>query len=247
MTNLFLAIKILVIKARASTKTLMTMMFRKVSIILSFTLLSLSAVSQEKDFGIWYGVSAEHKLLDKLELGMSTCIRTFDKGSKIEEAFIDGGLSFKIIKQLSVAGYYRFTWNHEDDGSFKPRHKWYFDIKSSVDIGDFQVSGRFRFQERFKTYFEDENDKIPVFHGRYRLKTTYKTPSFPVNPYLSAEIFNPLFRDIGKKIDKERYIGGIEYKLSGNHSFELEYIFQRDYHPDLRYDNIVSVNYNLKF
>lgn len=225
------------------------MMMKISKLILFISILSFPFIirAQEKDFGIWYGISAEKKLTKKIEADLSACIRTFNSAAQIEEGFIDGGISWKIIKNISVGGAYRFTLNIENDGAYHPRHKWFFDVRGSADIADLTVSGRFRLQERFKTYYEDEDDKVPDFHGRYRLKIIYNTPSFPVNPYISAEIFCPMFSDTKKKIDKERYIAGLEYKLSGNHSLEFEYLFQRDYRPDLMHDNIISINYKIEF
>ena len=52
------------------------------SLIILILFLPLSVFSQKKDFGIWYGISAEHKLSKKLEIDLSTNIRTFENASK---------------------------------------------------------------------------------------------------------------------------------------------------------------------
>ena len=226
---------------------MMTMLIKRGFLILLLTFFAFITYSQEKDFGIWYNISAEHKLLDKLELDLSTTLRTFDNASKVEEIFFEGGLTYKLNKFLSIGGAYRITENYEDDDSYHLRHKWYADLKGSVEAGDFDFSGHFRFQRRYKTYFEDEEDKIPDMHGRYRIKAVYKTPSFPVNPYISTEIFCPLNKDPERIVDKFRYMGGIEYKISKKHVIEAKYIYQRDYFPKLRDENIISVDYNFKF
>jgi hypothetical protein len=226
---------------------MMMMTIKRVLFISIFSVLTGVIFSQAKDFGIWYGVSAEHKLIKNLEVDFSTCIRTFDNASKIEEAFFDVGLTYKFNKYLAAGGSYRLTENIENDDSYHLQHKWFFDVKGSFSLENFSFSGRFRLQERFKTYFKDAEDKVPDFHGRYRLTALYNIPSFPVNPYISAEIFCPMFKDSERRIDKNRFIGGFEYKIVKKHTLEAEYIFQRDYLPHISNMNLISINYNIKF
>jgi hypothetical protein len=110
-----------------------------------------------------------------------------------------------------------------------------------------ELSGRVRFQRRYKTYFEDEEDKIPDSHFRFKLKATYKTPSFPLNPFVEVEFFCPVFKESDILFDKKRLSSGVEYKISKHHSVEAGYLFQRDYKPDLIDDHIIEFNYNFSF
>jgi len=208
--------------------------------------LPISAIAQKKDFGIWYGVSAEKKLTDKIDIDLSTCIRTFENASKIEEAFLEAGLAYSFNKHLAIAGSYRLTENIEDNNSYYFRHKWLLDIKGNLPVSDFNFSCRLRFQTRIKTFIKDENDKFPDYTGRIKLKALYKTPSFPVNPYIYAESFCPMFSDNIRTIRKNRFAAGIEFSIAKRHSIEAEYIFQRDYLPHISDINIVSINYIIK-
>jgi hypothetical protein len=229
-------------------KLIMMGMTTKKSLIL-LILLGTSAISfsQDDDFGIWYGISAEHKLIKKLEVDISADVRTFKNASKINEAFLETGLTYKFNKYLAAGGSYRFTEFLDKDDSYHPRHKWFVDLKGTLPLGDLTLSARFRFQERYKTYFLDENDKVPDSHGRYRLKAFYNIPSFPVNPYIASEIFCPMFTETTRRVDKDRFMFGLQYNISKKHSLELEYMFQRDFLPHISDINIVSINYDLSF
>ena len=66
-------------------------MIKRYYIILFCIFLPVIAFGQEKDFGIWYGVSSEIKLSKKVDLDVSTEIRTFENASRMEEAFLEGG------------------------------------------------------------------------------------------------------------------------------------------------------------
>ena len=217
-------------------------------LILVFLLICTASITfSQDDFGIWYSVTAEKKLVKNLELDLDANVRTFNNASKIEEAFFDIGLSYKLNKYLSAAVSYRFTEYKEDDDLFHPRHKWFADLKGKLPLGDFDLSARLRFQQRFKTYFEDENDKESKEVGRIKFKMLYNIPSFPVNPYLSTELFFPMFTQPERSVEKNRYMAGIEYNISKKHSVELEYIYSVIIIRKLVNMNIISVNYNLKF
>lgn len=226
---------------------MMMMMIKKCFILLFLIVLPFTLFSQNKDFGIWYGISAEHKLAKKLELDISANIRTFSTASKIEEAFLEGGLTYNLKKHLSVAGSYRLSKNIENNNSLYYQHKMFLDLKGSLSLGKLNFSGRLRFQARTKTYITSESDKLPDYTGRIKFKALFKTQTFPVDPYIYAETFCPMFSDKSGTIGKNRFSAGIEIRVLKKHSVDLEYIFQRDYQPHLSDINILSVNYDIKF
>jgi hypothetical protein len=207
----------------------------------------LSVYSQEKDFGIWYGISAEHKLAKKLTLDLSTNIRTFENASKIEEAFIEGGVTYNLYKNLSVAGSYRLTKSLENNNSYYLRHKYFFDLKGTIPVGDFSISCRLRYQSLIKNYIQHEVDKYPSYTGRIKVKLVYHTKTFPINPYVYIESFCPMFSKYSGTIGKNRYSAGLEFKITRRQSLETEYIFQRDYEPHISDINIIYANWNIKF
>jgi hypothetical protein len=221
-------------------------MIRRLIFILIFLPFSISVLAQEKDFGIWYGVSAEHKLSKKFSLDMSTDVRTFENASKIDEAFIEGGVNFDFNKYISAEGSYRLTKSIEKDDNYYYQHKFFLNLKGKLPVDRFTFSGSLRLQTRTKTYIEDSEDENADYQGKIRLKATYRTVSFPVDPYIYSEAFIPLFSD-KTGIGKVRYSAGFDIKFTQKHSIQLEYIYQRDYLPHLSDLNVISVNYNIKF
>lgn len=222
-------------------------MNKRVFTVLFLSFMVMHLYCQKKDFGLWYNAVIKHDLTKKLEAELAATVRTFDNASKIEEGFIEGEIGYKIAKFLSAAVSYRITENIEDDDKYYVRHKWFVGLKGDIDIWDIELSGRARFQRRYKTYFEDEEDKIPDSHLRYKLKAVYKTPSFPLNPFAETEFFCPVIKESDVFIDKKRFAAGVDYKISKNHAVELKYIFQRDYEPKLNDDHIISLDYEFTF
>ena len=225
----------------------MTMMTKKLFLLCAAFCITITTFSQKNDFGIYYCVGGEIKLVRKLELDIVANLRTLDNASRISQIFVEPGLTYKLSKFLSVGAGYRFTSFYEDDDTFHPRHRWYSDIKAKFPAGEFKISARIRFQQSFKTYFEDESDKDPYDELRFRLKTLYNITSFPVNPYLAAELYMPVLQDHEKTIDTRKFMAGAEYNISKKHSVELEYMYQHDFLPKEKSRNILSVNYNFKF
>ncbi|MFH0841871.1 MAG: DUF2490 domain-containing protein [Bacteroidota bacterium] len=222
-------------------------MNRKLPAILVFCMSALAALSQEKDFGIWYGVSGEFEILNRLDATVSTSVRTYDRAVELEEVFLEGEVVYKFNDYLAAAASYRISENIEDDNAFHIRHKWFVHMIGSLPLGDLKITGRIIFQQRFKTYFEDENDKLPTSHARFRVKAQYNFPALPVDPYIYGEFFYPLFKDSERIIDKKRAGGGFTVDITDRHEVQIGYIFQRDYFPDLIDENIVTLGYTLKF
>ncbi|HUX57641.1 MAG TPA: DUF2490 domain-containing protein [Bacteroidales bacterium] len=219
---------------------------RRFVVLILVLIVTLPTFSQSDDFGIWYGLNTEYSVKKKLEIDLSAMIRTFNNASDIDEAFLEGGVTYKLNKYLALAGSYRITENLEDNSEYHIRHKLMADIKGNGSLGRFDFSARFRFQRQDKTYFEDANDEIPDYHGRIKIKAEYKTPSFPINPSISFETFYRMFEATEKRFDKHRFAIGIEYKINKKHSLELEYMFERDYFPKLSDINLIVLSYKFK-
>lgn len=225
----------------------MTTMIRKLLVLILLSVPIAESFPRDDDFGIWYNISTGFKIIRGIELDLEGSLRTFKNASKIEEGFLETSLNFRLTDYLSIGAAYRLSENIEDDEKFHIRHKWFADARVILPFRDFEFSGRVRFQQRYKTFFEDANDRVPKEHIRIKIKALYDIPSFPVNPYLSSELFLPVFDHAKRTVDKQRFAAGIEYNVSKKHSIDLEYIFQRDFFPDLMDMNIISFNYNFKF
>jgi len=220
-------------------------MFKRFFATLLFCLLIIPTFSQDKDFGRWYGISLTKDITDKLTFEGGGSIRTFQFGTKIEQAFGEAGLEYGFTDFFSAAVSYRLAdfSEIEYDGHYF-QHKFFFDLKGKFDISVIDFNTRLRLQTRIKTseYDTDNNST-----GRLRLKATFKTPSFPVNPFIYVETFSPIFRNANKFISKYRLCGGIEININKKHSVEVGYLFDRDYIPDLVDSHIIVLDYNIKF
>ena len=226
----------------------MVMMIKRRWCVLLALLLPLAAGAQDDDFGIWYSATAKVGITNRIDADISAELRTYNNAGKIEQGFLEAGVDYKLTGFLSAGASYRITEAfEEDDSKYHPQHKIFLELKANIKPGNFTFQGRVRYQTRFKTYFQDADDEIPDHTLRIRLKAIYRTPALPLNPFIYSETFIPLFRDSERLVGKNRLAAGVEYKITGRHSIEAAYLFQRDWLPKLADEHIINVGYNFKF
>jgi len=56
-----------------------------------------------------------------------------------------------------------------------------------------------------------------------------------------------MFSDKSLTVSKNRYSAGVEIQLTRHSKVDVEYILQRDFHPELVDTKIISLNYTVKF
>jgi hypothetical protein len=223
------------------------MMIKRYFSAIPLLLLFSSAFAQNTDFGIWYGASLKHEIVKNLDIEASGMLRTFENASKTDQWFLEIGTGYKLNDYLSIAGSYRFIRKLEDDLQLHLQHKIFVDVKGTLKLSDISFTARLRYQVRYSTYFEYIDDKIPDQTLRLKFKGTYKTSSSPVNPYLYFESFIPLNKEPERFVGKNRIAAGAELKIIKGHSVEAEYIFERDWLPNISDISIISIGYNLQF
>ena len=225
---------------------MMTTMIKKCGAVVLLLLASLAVTAQDADFGVWYGISTSKGITDKFDLELAGMLRTFNKASQVDQAYLEAGVKYKISKNLSTAISYRITDAVESNDKFYAQHKFFLDLNGDAKLSHFQLSGRLRFQTRIKTYLEYYSDKFPDYTGRIKGKITYRTPSFPLNPYFYYEAFCPMFVNSDRVIGKQRFSLGVQYKTPKKHTIEIGYIRQRDFLPHISDINVLSLGYDFK-
>lgn len=222
----------------------------KSSFILFLLLLLMtcaSAYSQESDFGLWYEVNAEKSLGKKFDLSGSLNVRTFENASTVDKAFLELGASYDPNKYLGFAGSYRIGSYLEKDDLYHRGQQIFTDIKGSVPVNNFEFSTRVRLQITKRSYSKEGSSNPTEYDGRIKLKGKYKIPHFPLDPYLSFEIFTPMFRSSEQFVSKSRSTAGVDYKISKKHLAGMEYTYQRDNTPHLKIINLITVSYTYRF
>jgi len=228
----------------------------KILFSILITLFGLSAIAQNKP-STWFELEFSKELLKNLKLEFNPELRLQDafkvdstNGFKMDSYILEGGLSYKLNKYLSFAGYYRFEEEYkakykrkldENGEKIKPKQYEYiysnnssnrlaFDIKSGFDLN------RFGFQFRIR-YTKGLNNNNDASEFRYRAKVDYDIKGSKLVPFASVELFHDnsilkqsrdsIFGGL-KAFDKIRTTAGLSYKINKNNEITLFYRLQNN-------------------
>lgn len=224
------------------------MMMIKRAAFLAFTfLMPVLVAGQKTDFGIWYEVKAEKKIIDNLRFDLEASIRTDQNASHIDKFYLEPGLRYKFNDYLAAGLYYRLTEQKENDGNYHPRHRWFMQVKGTApSVYRFTLAARYRIQQQFKTYIKDPDDEVPGWYQRLRFELDYNIKGIPLKPYVNAEMHFQLFSPNEYTVDKWRSMIGAEYTLNKKHTFGLEYIYNDSRVTKPAYMNLIGVTYSIK-
>lgn len=226
---------------------MMTMMMNsKIAAILVLFFLSITVKGQDTDFGAWYEVKADYKIVKGLRADFEGSLRTDQNASHIETFYFEPGLRYKVNDYFSAGLYYRFVEQIEDDGKFYPRHRYFLQLKGNLPVGRFTLSARYRLQTQIKTYIENTEDEVPSWYNRYRFELDYDITGMPLRPYVSTELFTQIFLSNDIPVEKVRYIAGLDYTHNKKHTFGVSYIYNTSKITKPAYMNIIALSYGIK-
>jgi len=222
------------------------MMIRSLFFSLFILFLPLGLMAQKSDFGLWYDIGASHELIKGLRIEAEASLRTENNASQVESWYFEPGIRYKFNKYFTAGVYYRFIEKMEKDNSLHPRHRWFLQVKGDLPVSRFTLSARYRLQQQFKTYIDDPEDELPAWYHRLRLELDYDVRSLPLKPYINAEIYNQIFIANNIKVEKMRYILGVEYTIAKRHTVGVEYLYQDSKVSKPAWFNAICLNYSIK-
>ena len=200
----------------------------------------------QTDPSTWIELGFSKKLVKNLKVEFNPELRLFGD-FKMDTYILEGGLSYKLHKYLTIAGYYRYEkeWDYKKStGAYKGQvasNRIAFDAKSGFDLNRFDFQFRLRYTNG-ADFDQTTDDKASYF--RYRTKIDYDIKGSKFAPYVSVEAFHDLILD---HVDKVRYTGGLSYPINDHHELGLFYRFQDYSEADKSGTNIIGIGYSLKF
>lgn len=228
------------------------MKIRKFFVSLCLSAVCLSGYTQGKP-DIWTELEFSKEIVKDLKFEFNPELRLLDD-YKMDSYILEGGFTYKALKYLSVAGYYRFeeAWDYKKStGAYKGRNSYNrlaFDLKSGFDFMRFSVQGRIR-------YTRELDPGSNATELRYRAKVDYNIKGVKLNPFVSVELFND--RSVTalekesisggfKDIDKIRYTGGLAYSINKKNEVSAFYRLQ-DNRIKNESTNIVGLSFSRDF
>jgi hypothetical protein len=208
-------------------------------------LIGLSGHAQNSP-STWLELEFSKKVIRNLKIEFNPELRLLGD-FKMDTYILEGGLSYKLHKYLTVAGYYRYEdqWDYKNStGAYKGQvssKRIAFDAKSDFGLSRFDFQFRLRYTNG-ADFDQATNDKASYF--RYRAKAYYDIKGSKFTPYISVEAFHDL---ILNDVDKMRYTGGASYAINRNNELSLFYRLQDYSETTKKSTDIIGIGYSLKF
>lgn len=219
------------------------MLKNKLLLSISLALSAFSAFSQSVP-ATWLELEFSKKIVKNLKVEFNPELR-LASGFEMDSYILEGGLSYKLHKYLTVAGYYRF----ENEYNYREKRKIYewessnrlaLDAKSGFSFDRLNVQLRLRYTNGADL---DQTNSEKASFFRYRTKVEYDIKGSKIIPYLAAEVFHDL---VETEINKIRYTSGLTYPIDKKNEIGMFYRLQ-DYTDAKTSLNILGIGYSLKF
>ncbi len=195
-----------------------------------------STWAQNQDFGFWTAFKVSQKLNKKWSAFGELQSRFKNNGSDLDNAFVQGGVSYKIAKWYELGAVYRYSNNGEMDA-----HR--FDVNNTFKYKIDQknaLSFRLKFTKSYVTH------KIKGERFRVRLKYQFKVNKKFI-PYVKAQYFYTRVYDFSKW-NLQRYSIGSEVRIAKKNFIDVFFTYQFEYNvfnPLTEY--IFGLKYKLKY
>lgn len=209
--------------------------------LILITFLFLPFLSQSQDgLALWTGVGVEKKINKKFSVNLNAQARFVENLSFAQTYLGEVGLSYKIIKNLEITGYYRFINRRKDETKdFKNRHRFYGDLSYDKKLGVIKVGYRLRYQHQFKD--NDGEIGFDASYWRNKLEVSYPNKT-KFTPYISGD----LFYQVGSGFDQLRPKAGISYKINKKSSIDASVFTNVDLVGTEKSNPIIGLTYKLK-
>lgn len=220
-------------------------MKHKIALLIVASLMCLAGYAATGP-SLWTEFEFSKKIVKDLKFEFNPELRLLND-FKMDSYILEGGLSYKLHKYLTVAGYYRYenTWDYKKStGAYKGQvasNRIAFDAKSGFELNRFDFQFRLRYTNG-ADFDETTDDKASYF--RYRAKIDYDIKNSKFVPYISVEAFHDL---ILKDFDKIRYTAGVNYPLNNKNEFGLFYRIQDYSETGKESLSIIGIGYSFKF
>jgi len=223
----------------------------KILLLIVSVMLAYSGFAQNGP-STWIELEVSKKITKNLKLELNPELRLLGD-FQVDSYIFESGLSYKLHKYFSIAGYYRYENEYDykkSTGEYKSQqslNRLALDAKTGFEIKRFDLQFRLRYT-RGLDHAETTADKTSYF--RYRAKLDYDIKGSKIIPNISVEAFHDL---IIKDLDKIRYTAGLAYPINKNNEIGLFYRLQdyfepSDYMGDKKEStHIIGLGYSLKF
>ncbi len=205
--------------------------------------------AQHSDLGNWNTFSINKDINKKLTLNFDQELRFRNNLTRLNLLYTNVGATYKINKNVRIAGVYRFIAKYKDDDLWGYRHRLYADLILKHRPGRFAFVYRSRVQWEWRgAGYSNEYGRVPEIYWRNLFKASYKLNDI-VSPYFGTElrvqVQNPRI-PYHNGFDRTRFMSGIDIQLNKISTLGIYYLLQKEWNViDPETLNIIGVEYSI--
>ncbi|MBU0765232.1 MAG: DUF2490 domain-containing protein [Bacteroidetes bacterium] len=185
--------------------------------------------AQTDDFGLWANIQVRKDVSKKIRLAVEEEFRFYENVTRLDEAFTDFSLAYKINDYLSIAGCYRFIQDPVREGYTSKQHRFYTNINAEYDISHINIQYRIRLQTKYRDMYSDDGGLIPEDYFRNKLRIRYDLRNSRFFPFVSGELYLNLTASERKEFNKLRISAGTEYEFKNSNKAEVFIRYQKPF------------------
>jgi hypothetical protein len=211
-----------------------------------FVIFATVSYAQINDAGLWINIGIEKKITQAWSLEYEHSTRLNENISEAGSIINEIGVNYRLNKQSQLSLFYRLNIQRQLNNMYVPVNRFYLDFSHRIKPGTIVITGRLRFQHQQKNSLFYDFDGSTTNTVRPKISLKYPVANF--SPYLSGEVYVPIFHNEYKPIDKIRVEAGLEYDISKQQSVDLGYLIQREFFENNpKTDFIIQLGYSFSF
>jgi len=200
-----------------------------------------------RDMKLWTGVEIEKSFLKDWKVSLKQEFRFKKNITEINNYFTQAGLRYRINKNFSLEGKYRYTRDRKSDGLYENRSRYSFDLNYEGKIDFITANYRLRYQKEVESMHLISRTEPYEKYFRHRIIIKYNDFK-KIEPYLSGEIFQ--LHELYQYPEWQwfRVLAGIKYKPGNIGEFKFAYGIERELNSTVPYTGyLIRVNYKYEF
>lgn len=216
-------------------------------LLVFFAIIPSLASAQNKDFGIWYNISARYEVIKNLRIEVSEELRTISNASETDQFFTEVGLNYKLNDYVNFGGYYRYIKKRDNDKDFNTRNRFFGEVELNLPFNRFELSYRNRLQRQINKDADDVEEKAPILYNRHKVSLKYNIRKVKLTPSVFYERFYRLKYIDSYFYDNVRYGINLNYKFNKRHLVSTGFLIDEDLFPTKKQRNILTLSYRYTF
>lgn len=188
-----------------------------------------SQADDNKDFAFWSSVGVKYSLGDKLKFSLDQNVRLKEQASELDEYFTELGIKYELFNNFNIGFGARHITENDNVGKkqgYENHFRYNADISYKYDIERFELSHRFRYQNKNQLGIGVDEGDIPKENFRFKTSLEYNIRKWPLDPEFSIELFNSFKDGVSMRMNRYRLTIGTEYEWDKIGEFGVYYRFQ---------------------